>query len=50
MTERKAFDLGAVAGFFIAVAGFSGNCLVTPMSHLDATPARRAAIIAQGLL
>lgn len=50
MTERKAFDLGAVAGFFIAVAGMSGNWLITPMSHPDATPIRRAAVIAQGLI
>jgi hypothetical protein len=50
MTERKAFDLGAVAGFFLAVAGASGNWLITPMSHPDASAVRRAAVIAQGLI
>ncbi len=50
MTERKTFDLGAVAGFFFAVAGFSGNWLITPMSHPDASAARRGAVIAQGLI
>jgi hypothetical protein len=50
MTERKAFDLGAVAGFFLAVAGFSGNWLISPVNHPDASPVRRAAVIAQGLI
>jgi hypothetical protein len=50
MTERKAFDLGAVAGLFIAVAGFSGNWLISPMSHPDASGVRRAAVVAQGLI
>ena len=48
MTERKAFDLGAVAGFFLAVAGSSGNWLIS--SHPDASAVRRAAVIAQGLI
>lgn len=50
MTEKRAFDFGAIAGFFIAVAGFSGNWLITPMSHPDASGVRRAAVIAQGLI
>ena len=50
MTERKAFDLGAVAGLFFAVAAFAGNWLITPLSHPDASAARRAGVIAQGLI
>ena len=50
MSEQKTFDLGAVAGFFIALAGFSGNWLITPMSHPDASALRRAAVLAQGLI
>jgi len=50
MGEQKAFDLGAAAGFFLALAGFSGNWLISPMSHPDAGPLRRALVIAQGLI
>jgi uncharacterized membrane protein len=50
MREQKAFDLGAAAGFFLALAGFSGNWLITPMSHPDASALQRAGVIAQGLI
>lgn len=50
MRERKAFDAGAAAGFFLALAGWSGNWLITPMSHSDATPLRRTLVIAQALI
>jgi hypothetical protein len=48
MGEQKAFDLGAAAGFFLAIAGFSGNWLIS--SHPDASPLRHALVIAQGLI
>jgi hypothetical protein len=48
MEEQKAFDRGAAAGFFLAIAGFSGNWLIS--NHPDASPLRRALVIAQGLI
>jgi hypothetical protein len=48
MEEQKAFDRGATAGFFLAIAGFSGNWLIS--NHPDASPLRRALVIAQGLI
>jgi hypothetical protein len=48
MGEQKAFDLGATAGFFLALAGFSGNWLIS--SHSEASPLRHALVIAQGLI
>ena len=48
MGEQKAFDLGATAGFFLAIAGFSGNWLIT--THPDETPLRHTLVIAQGLI
>jgi hypothetical protein len=50
MREQKAFDTGVAAGFFLALAGWSGNWLITPMSHPDATPLRRTLVIAQALV
>jgi len=47
MGEQKAFDLGAAAGFFLALASFSGNWLIS--SHPDSSPLRQALVIAQGL-
>ena len=48
MGEQKAFDRGATAGFFLALAAFSGNWLIS--NHPDASPLRRALVIAQGLI
>lgn len=50
MREQKAFDTGAVAGFFLALAGWAGNWLITPVSHPDATPLRRTLVIVQALV
>jgi len=50
MSEQRAFDLGATAGLFLALAGFSGNWLITPMRHPDASSLQRAGVIAQGLV
>jgi hypothetical protein len=50
MREQKAFDTGVTAGFFLALAGWAGNWLITPMSHPDATPLRRTLVIAQALV
>jgi hypothetical protein len=50
MSEQKAFDLGAAAGLFLALAGFSGNWLITPMRHPDASSLQRVGVIAQGLV
>ena len=50
MREQKAFDTGVAAGFFLALAGWAGNWLITPMSHPDATPLRRTLVIAQALV
>jgi hypothetical protein len=30
MREQKAFDTGVAAGFFLALAGWAGNWLITP--------------------
>ena len=50
MREQKAFDLGVLAGFLFAVAAFSVNWLITPMSHPSASSLQRAGVIAQALL
>jgi len=50
MREQKAFDVGVAAGFFLALAAWAGNWLITPMSHPDATPLRRTLVIAQSLV
>jgi hypothetical protein len=50
MREQKAFDVGAAAGFFLALAAWAGNWLITPMSHPDATTLRRTLVIAQALV
>jgi hypothetical protein len=50
MREQKAFDVGATAGFFLALAAWAGNWLITPMSHPDATPLRRTLVIAQAVV
>lgn len=50
MGEQKGFDLGAVAGFCLALTGFSANWLISPMSHPDASPLRQTLVIAQGLI
>jgi hypothetical protein len=50
MKERKAFDLGVLAGLLLANAGWSGNWLITPMNHPEASPLRRAAVAAQALV
>jgi hypothetical protein len=49
MREQKAFDTGAVAGFFLALAGWAGNWLITPVSN-PATPLRRTLVIVQALV
>jgi hypothetical protein len=50
MREQKAFDLGVTAGFFLTLAAWSGNWLITPMSHPDATPLRTTLVIVQALV
>jgi hypothetical protein len=50
MREQKAFDAGVAAGFFLALAAWAGNWLITPMSHPDATPLRRTLVIVQALV
>jgi hypothetical protein len=44
MGEQKAFDLGAAAGFFLAIAGLSGNWLIS--SHPGESPLRHGLGIA----
>jgi hypothetical protein len=48
MGAQKAFDLGATAGFFLALAASSGNWLIS--SHSEASPLRHTLVIAQGLI
>jgi len=48
--EKKAFDTGVAAGFFLALAAWAGNWLITPMSHPGVTPLRRTLVIAQALV
>lgn len=50
MKERRAFDLGVLAGVFLSVAGYSGNWLLTPMRHPDASAFQRRAVVIQGLV
>jgi hypothetical protein len=49
MREQKAFDTGVAAGFFLTLAAWAGNWLITPMSHPDATSLRRTLVIVQAL-
>jgi hypothetical protein len=48
MREQKAFDSGMMAGFFISVAAFAGNWLIT--SHPDASSLRTTGVFAQALV
>ena len=48
MGERKAFDSGVMAGFFISVAAFSGNWLITV--HPDASSLRTTGVVVQALV
>lgn len=50
MNSQKAFNTGMLAGILLAVAGQAGNWLITPMSHPDASDARWAGVVAQGVL
>lgn len=45
--SNKVFKAGWFAGFLMAVAAQGGNWLITPMSHPDASPARKYAVIGQ---
>ncbi|MBI2407753.1 MAG: hypothetical protein HYV19_05600 [Gemmatimonadetes bacterium] len=46
----KTFASGMVAGMFLSIAGFSGNWLITPLRHPDASNAQRAGVVAQLVL
>ncbi len=50
MREQKAFDTGVAAGFFLALAAWAGNWLITPMSHPDVTPLRHTLVVAQAVI
>ncbi len=46
----KSFNSGMLAGLLFALAAQSGNWLITPMSHPDASNARSAGVVAQGVI
>ena len=48
MGEQEAFDSGMTAGFFICVAAFSGNWLIS--SHPDASSLRTTGVVVQALV
>ncbi len=48
MREQKVFDNGMMAGFFIALAAFAGNWLIT--LHPNASQARTAGVFVQALV
>jgi hypothetical protein len=50
MDSRKSFNTGMLAGALFILAAQSGNWLITPMSHPDASDARWAAVVAQGVI
>jgi hypothetical protein len=50
MKERRAFDLGMLAGFFFSLAAYAGNWLITPMSHPNASAFRHNAVVLQALV
>ncbi|HEY3285945.1 MAG TPA: hypothetical protein VGJ96_02365 [Gemmatimonadaceae bacterium] len=50
MDSDKSFNSGMLAGVLLALAAQAGNWLITPMSHPDASNARWAGVVAQGLV
>ena len=43
----KTFAFGMLAGMFFSVAAFSGNWLISPMRHLDASEGQRMGVVVQ---
>ncbi len=50
MDSQKSFNTGMLAGALFIIAAQAGNWLITPMSHPDASDARWAAVVAQGVI
>ncbi|MNC85347.1 hypothetical protein D3C83_09390 [compost metagenome] len=50
MSEQKRFDMGLFAGMLLTLAASSGNWLITPQSHPDASALRVGMTIAQAVL
>ena len=50
MKERRAFDLGMLAGFFLSLAAYSVNWLITPMRHPNASAFEHSAVVVQAFL
>ena len=47
MHAEKARQYGAIAGMLAVVAGWSGNWLITPLSHPSASSTRQIAVVLQ---
>ena len=43
----KTFASGMLAGMFLSTAAFSGNWLITPWRHLDASDGQRMGVVVQ---
>jgi len=50
VAQRDPFWLGVLAGILAAIAAQSGNWLITPAAHPDASAARAVAVGIQGVL
>jgi hypothetical protein len=50
MDSQKTFGAGMLAGALFIVAADTVHWLITPMSHPDASDARWAGVVAQGVI
>jgi hypothetical protein len=50
MTKSSGFDRGVLAGILITFGAVSGNWLITPAQHPDASTLRTIGVVAQAVL